>query len=272
VQQHRQAAVFFWNPGEALVQLPRPVAQPADVQAQVVGLLRGAGNGEGVPLEAAQGGDLEEQEITRPEGEALRAVQLQMGDRGGQQLRFPDMGSPGGPEAPDGELRGEQPQRGQGPLPEVGGVQQGRGEPHQVQQVGEEEQLEAAAAPDRVGGQAPHQQEGGQKDQAAQAGRRAEKAAGQRRSQAVVEHVRGGVQQREAQQYVAQRLVDVDVLVQGQQEGQGAVPQAGQPAAHHGQQDQCPVEVQAGPRPSGDLDGQRRAGRGVDLPGPQEQE
>ena len=69
---------------EVLEQLGRPVAHDANVQREAVGLLGRRADGEGVPLEGRDSGDVDEDVVSRLEGKVLRPFDDQRNDARGQ--------------------------------------------------------------------------------------------------------------------------------------------------------------------------------------------
>ena len=65
---------------EVLVELAGPVADGADVQAELVGLLGCRADGVGVPLEGGDGRDVDEDVVARLEVEVVRTLDHQRHD------------------------------------------------------------------------------------------------------------------------------------------------------------------------------------------------
>ena len=128
-----------------------PLAQAPDVQSQVARQLRGAADGEGMPLSRCDGRDLDEDPVARFEVEAWRSLHHQLGDLGGQQLRLgddsPTMATHVG-ECSVGDLNQPDKSHGKDPSPEVFGVAEETEEVSPVEHVGVVECSEVASPSD----------------------------------------------------------------------------------------------------------------------------
>ena len=149
---------------EVFVKFVGPVADPSDVDTEVVWIFWSGTDGEGMPLRLGDGGDLDEAPVTRTVVELARLLDLQTGHFGWKRNTFINDGFSMSKEIRDDSIelfRNKNDCPEDEPLPEAGSVDDQKTPVEPVVEMGEVEDLEVSASANKAHGADDHDSEDG---------------------------------------------------------------------------------------------------------------
>ncbi len=242
----------------------RPVAARPDVEREGLAL-RGAADGQGVPLVPGHARDPQEDEVARLVLEAIGLAQIEAGHTRAQDARLHDVGARGPPRESNDSLERERSHRHGYPLPEDRAVKHSDHEPRDVESVRRVEYLEPLLRARGSPSEKPHDPEDGEPDHAGEAcaGRQLVDHRDPGLS-GVVRQVGGRVSESEREHRVSRDGVERDRVVERDDRVQARLADRREQPAHGRQEDERAVEVQACAAPARDLDS--HVARPVDAP------